>query len=138
MIRRSNGAVRRWPSSVRAHPRPPTSSSIRSSAIIWCCNEQRPFPSGARLIRVKRCPFASIAGLPSDRIERSAKPSQIRMATWKTTLPLPLSYGPYTMTVEGKNKLTLNDVLVGEVWICSGPIEHGMACPREFSAPSGD
>ena len=39
---------------------------------------------------------------------------------WKTSLPLPLSFGPYTMTVEGKNKLTLSDVLVGEVWICSG------------------
>ena len=25
-----------------------------------------------------------------------------------------------TMTVTGKNKLTLNDVVVGDVWICSG------------------
>lgn len=28
--------------------------------------------------------------------------------------------GPFEMEVEGKNKLKLNDVLVGEVWICSG------------------
>jgi sialate O-acetylesterase len=28
--------------------------------------------------------------------------------------------GPFEMKVEGKNKLTLDDVLVGEVWICSG------------------
>ncbi len=28
--------------------------------------------------------------------------------------------GPYKMTVEGSNKITFNDVLVGEVWICSG------------------
>src|SRR5690242_2763233 len=27
---------------------------------------------------------------------------------------------PQTMTVEGKNKLTVDDILVGEVWICSG------------------
>src|SRR5207302_681795 len=39
---------------------------------------------------------------------------------WKASLPLPFTYGPYTMTVEGKNKLTLSDVLIGEVWICSG------------------
>ena len=28
--------------------------------------------------------------------------------------------GPYKITVAGKNTLTLLDVLVGEVWICSG------------------
>ena len=28
--------------------------------------------------------------------------------------------GPHTMTVEGKNKLTLTDVLIGEVWLGSG------------------
>jgi sialate O-acetylesterase len=28
--------------------------------------------------------------------------------------------GPYTLTVEGKNKVTVNDVYVGEVWIASG------------------
>lgn len=39
---------------------------------------------------------------------------------WKAKLPLPMSFGPYTMTVEGKNKVTLNDVMLGEVWICSG------------------
>jgi sialate O-acetylesterase len=39
---------------------------------------------------------------------------------WKAFLPLPFSFGPYTMTVEGKNKLTLSDVLIGEIWICSG------------------
>src|SRR5262245_14088985 len=33
---------------------------------------------------------------------------------WKALLPLPFTFGPYTMTVEGKNKLTLSDVLIGE------------------------
>jgi sialate O-acetylesterase len=28
--------------------------------------------------------------------------------------------GPFTMTVEGKNKLTFSDVVVGEVWLASG------------------
>ena len=28
--------------------------------------------------------------------------------------------GPYTLRVQGKNNITLEDVLVGEVWICSG------------------
>lgn len=39
---------------------------------------------------------------------------------WSVTLdPMPVG-GPHTMTVAGKNTLTLEDVLVGEVWICSG------------------
>ena len=39
---------------------------------------------------------------------------------WQVTLdPMPAG-GPYTLTVKGKNTLTCNDVLAGEVWICSG------------------
>ncbi|TSA37122.1 MAG: acetyl esterase [Verrucomicrobiaceae bacterium] len=40
---------------------------------------------------------------------------------WMTALNLKDSpTGPFEMTVEGKNKLALSDVLVGEVWIASG------------------
>ena len=28
--------------------------------------------------------------------------------------------GPYTMTIEGKNRIKFTNVLVGEVWLCSG------------------
>lgn len=39
---------------------------------------------------------------------------------WKVTLE-PLSVGkPLEMVVKGKNELRLEDVLVGEVWVCSG------------------
>jgi sialate O-acetylesterase len=39
---------------------------------------------------------------------------------WQVTLE-PLSLGkPLTLTIEGKNKITFEDVLVGEVWVCSG------------------
>lgn len=33
--------------------------------------------------------------------------------------PLPAG-GPYTLNVKGKNEINIRDVLVGEVWICSG------------------
>ena len=40
---------------------------------------------------------------------------------WRVTLEaLPVSAEPLEMTVSGKNKLTLGNILVGEVWICSG------------------
>lgn len=40
---------------------------------------------------------------------------------WKVTLNLAASpQGPFELTVEGKNKIVITDVVVGEVWICSG------------------
>lgn len=40
---------------------------------------------------------------------------------WKTTLDLSQSaQGPFDLIVEGKNKITVPDVVVGEVWLCSG------------------
>lgn len=40
--------------------------------------------------------------------------------SWHVMLdPLPVG-GPYTLTVKGENTVTFQDVLAGEVWICSG------------------
>lgn len=40
---------------------------------------------------------------------------------WRVKLaPMDATSKPLTLTVEGKNKVTIEDVLVGEVWICSG------------------
>jgi len=39
---------------------------------------------------------------------------------WQVTLDPLATGGPYTVTVKGKNAITFNDVLAGEVWICSG------------------
>jgi len=51
---------------------------------------------------------------------------------WRVTLePLPAG-GPYEMTVRGKNTRTLRDILIGEVWVCSG--QSNMQWPVEWSA----
>lgn len=39
---------------------------------------------------------------------------------WKVTLAPMKAGGPFEMTIRGKNTLTLHDILIGEVWICSG------------------
>lgn len=39
---------------------------------------------------------------------------------WRLTLPTPKAGGPYDITLTDGKKLTLTDVMVGEVWICSG------------------
>ncbi len=39
---------------------------------------------------------------------------------WIVTLEAEAAGGPFVMTVKGKNTITINDILVGEVWVCSG------------------
>lgn len=40
--------------------------------------------------------------------------------TWETKLNTAKAGGPYTLTVAGTNRAILNDVMLGEVWVCSG------------------
>ncbi|MCJ7693540.1 MAG: sialate O-acetylesterase [Sedimentisphaerales bacterium] len=44
----------------------------------------------------------------------------IKNGTWKLTLRPLEAGGPYEMTIKAKNEILLTDVLVGEVWFCSG------------------
>lgn len=39
---------------------------------------------------------------------------------WKITVKTPASGGPYELTISEKNTIRLKNVLIGEVWICSG------------------
>ena len=39
---------------------------------------------------------------------------------WQVKIRTPKAGGPYTLTVTGNNEIVISDVLVGEVWICSG------------------
>jgi sialate O-acetylesterase len=39
---------------------------------------------------------------------------------WKIWVTTPEAGGPYTVTIKSKETKVLNDVLIGEVWLCSG------------------
>ncbi len=39
--------------------------------------------------------------------------------------------GPYTLIIQGKNKITITDVYAGEVWLCSGQSNMDMTVARE-------
>lgn len=39
---------------------------------------------------------------------------------WRTQVPTTAAGGPYALTFRGKNAVVLKDVLLGEVWVCSG------------------
>ncbi|MCP5528383.1 MAG: 9-O-acetylesterase [Verrucomicrobiales bacterium] len=59
---------------------------------------------------------------------------------WQTALPAMKAGGPYTLRVSGTNQVTFEDVLIGEVWLCSGQsnmefgIGHGPAAAAEIAA----
>jgi sialate O-acetylesterase len=52
---------------------------------------------------------------------------------WKIILPAMKAGGPFTLKVTGSNSLEFDDVMVGEVWLCSGQsnMEMGMGMLRD-------
>lgn len=54
-----------------------------------------------------------------------------RDARWEVKMATPVAGGPHTITLKGKNTIVLNNVMTGEVWICSGQSN------MEMSAQSG-
>jgi sialate O-acetylesterase len=51
---------------------------------------------------------------------RTIKVKADAKGAWKATLQTPSAGGPYVVTIDDGSKITLRNVLVGEVWICSG------------------
>jgi sialate O-acetylesterase len=43
-----------------------------------------------------------------------------KQGNWKVKIPTGTAGGPFQLTIEGKNKITLDNILVGDVWVCSG------------------
>lgn len=43
-----------------------------------------------------------------------------RGARWTASIQTPASGGPYTIKIKGNNELLLEDVMIGEVWVCGG------------------
>ncbi len=39
---------------------------------------------------------------------------------WKVMMKTPKAGGPFTININGQNSIVLKDVLIGEVWVCSG------------------
>lgn len=44
---------------------------------------------------------------------------------WMIELEPATEGGPFTMTIKGNNTITLNDILVGDVWVCGGQSNMG-------------
>ncbi len=64
---------------------------------------------------------------PSEKIKVTSGWSEIVDSTignadgkWVLTIKTPSAGGPYPLTINGQNKIVLEDVLIGENWVCSG------------------
>ncbi len=59
---------------------------------------------------------------------------------WMFRMPAPDAGGPYEMTLKGKNTVTVKNILVGEVWVCSGqsnmqwPVKQSANAEQEIAA----
>jgi len=112
-------------------------SKARSTALLCCCA----LMFGALGLRAEvKLPSLLSDGLvlqqgmkvniwgtadPGERVtvtlgNRQASGVADSVGQWKVKLGPLNAGGPFTMTIAGKNTITLHDVLVGEVWVCSG------------------
>ncbi|HEX8327697.1 MAG TPA: sialate O-acetylesterase [Hymenobacter sp.] len=76
---------------------------------------------------------------PGEKITVDFRQQKVSVVTpangrWQATLPATSSGGPFVMTIAGSNTLTINDILVGDVWLASG--QSNMELPlRDPNAP---
>ena len=47
---------------------------------------------------------------------------------WRINLDQEKEGGPYVLTVKGQNTIVINNVLVGDVWVCSGQSNMRSRC----------
>jgi sialate O-acetylesterase len=52
--------------------------------------------------------------------QQSKKTKADKKGNWRITLDPQSAGGPYDLSVNGKSSLVFHDVMIGEVWICSG------------------
>jgi len=49
------------------------------------------------------------------------------VGNWELQMPALAAGGPYTMKIQASNTIEINDILVGDVWLCSGQSNMAMA-----------
>lgn len=57
-------------------------------------------------------------------------------AKWQIAIPTPKEGGPYSITIKGYNEIVLKNILIGEVWICSG--QSNMEMNASWGIENGD
>lgn len=112
-----------------------TPKSLESATLSAEVRLAAPFTDHMVLQRDMKVPVWGWAA-PGDKVtvtlgDKKTTAKADRDGKWLARLaPMPAG-GPYTLTVAGKNTITLNDVLMGDVWLASGqsnmwwPVRNG-------------
>ncbi len=58
--------------------------------------------------------------LSADWRDQSLSTTTDHNGRWQIDLPTPAAGGPYSLTIEADTTIKIRDVMVGEVWLCSG------------------
>lgn len=53
-------------------------------------------------------------------------------AKWSITVQTPATGGPYTLLIKGENTILLEDILIGEVWLCGGQSNMEMTVDEAY------
>ncbi|KAF2080402.1 sialate O-acetylesterase [Flavobacterium sharifuzzamanii] len=95
-------------------------------SVISSANVRMPliFSDGMVLQRDKQIPIWGFAD-PNENVEihfnkQIKKTTADKNGKWTVNLSAEKAGGPFELIIIGKNKITIKNVLVGEVWICSG------------------
>lgn len=63
--------------------------------------------------------------------KKSAETKAAEDGKWQVKLQTPKAGGPYTLSIKGKNTLKFKNIMIGEVWLCTG--QSNMDCAmRKF------
>ncbi len=76
------------------------------------------------------------------QLDKQTVSAVAKTGKWMVRLQPHKAGGPFTLTIAGKNTIVVKDVLVGEVWICSGQsnmaFNLGSASTAETEKPTAD
>lgn len=64
------------------------------------------------------------------------KVTATNLAEWSTSITTPKEGGPYTITLKGYNEVVLKNIMIGEVWLCSG--QSNMEMTASWGILNGD
>ncbi|NRA37098.1 MAG: sialate O-acetylesterase, partial [Planctomycetes bacterium] len=62
--------------------------------------------------------------------DNTVKTAADKNGSWSLQLPAMKAGGPYALTIQGSSTIEIKDILIGEVWLCSG--QSNMAFPLEW------
>lgn len=68
-----------------------------------------------------------------NNVEKKIKPQ--KTGRWEVVFPAMDAGGPYQLTIESDTLFTLNNILMGDVWICSGQSNMEWSMRKVFNSP---